>query len=284
LDDDDDDAAAMLCSWAWSAALADAAAYGERHRNGVLLLGGMAETELDGVRRITSLNEGEATLITSWAAPPTWHAGRIHPGRGRYLIKSGQRSGSPSRSPSRPARSRCTTPTALAGPIPRDRELGDLTGAAAVKRARTLRPDLGEIGPSDHGLRMLSIGCREVWMSWEDVALVIMGPRSNKTSAITVPTVLATPGLVVATSDKADLRALTAGVRADDAGSTVRRAACSGGRPGGARSAPRRAPTWRRDGSLCRVAPRTNRRRDGAPDRRSGRAHRVLEPVSRRSG
>ncbi|MBW0101422.1 hypothetical protein [Pseudonocardia sp. KRD291] len=162
LDDDDDDvvAAAMLCSWAWSAALTDAAAYGSRRRNvvqvqdelwralrvapglversdritrlgrhrgvvsfqithslddlealptesdrakargmasrnGVLLLGGMAEKELDGVRRITSLSEGEAALITSWAAPPTWHAGRIHPGRGKYLIKSGQRVGLP---------------------------------------------------------------------------------------------------------------------------------------------------------------------------------------------
>ncbi|MER7433671.1 hypothetical protein ACFU8R_28165 [Pseudonocardia alni] len=162
LDDDDDEvvAAAMLCSWAWSAALADAAAYGEhrrnvvqvqdelwralrvapglversdritrlgRHRgvvsfqvthslddlealpteadrakarglasrNGVLLLGGMAESELDGLRRITSLSQGEAALITSWAAPPTWHAGRIHPGRGKYLIKSGQRIGLP---------------------------------------------------------------------------------------------------------------------------------------------------------------------------------------------
>ena len=162
LDDDADDvvAAAMLCSWAWSAALADAAAHGEqprnvvqvqdelwralraapglversdritrlgRHRgvvsfqvthslddldalpteadrakarglasrNGVLLLGGMAESELDGLRRITSLSEGEAALITSWAAPPTWHAGRLHPGRGKYLIKSGQRVGLP---------------------------------------------------------------------------------------------------------------------------------------------------------------------------------------------
>lgn len=162
LDDDDDEvvAAAMLCSWAWSAALADAAAYSDRRRNvvqvqdelwralrvapglversdritrlgrhrgvvsfqvthslddlealpteadrakarglasrnGVLLLGGMAETELDGLRRITSLSRGEAALITSWAAPPTWHAGRIHPGRGKYLIKSGQRIGLP---------------------------------------------------------------------------------------------------------------------------------------------------------------------------------------------
>jgi len=162
LDDDDDDvvAAAMLCSWAWSAALTDAAGYGSRprnvvqvqdelwralrvapglversdritrlgrhrgvvsfqithslddlealptetdrakargmaSRNGVLVLGGMAEKELDGLGRITSLSRGETDLITSWAAPPTWHAGRTHPGRGKYLIKSGQRVGLP---------------------------------------------------------------------------------------------------------------------------------------------------------------------------------------------
>jgi hypothetical protein len=162
LDDDDDDvvAAAMLCSWAWSAALADAAAYRTRRRNivqvqdelwralrvapglversdritrlgrhrgvvsfqvthslddrealptetdrakargmasrnGILILGGMAEKELDGLARITSLSRSEAALITSWAAPPTWHAGGMHPGRGKYLIKSGQRVGLP---------------------------------------------------------------------------------------------------------------------------------------------------------------------------------------------
>ena len=163
LDDDDDDvvAAAMLCSWAWSAALADAAAHattgrrnivqvqdelwralrvapglversdritrlgrhrgvvsfqvthslddlealptdtdrakarGMASRNGVLLLGGMADKELDGLRRIVALSDSEAALITSWAAPPTWHAHRVHPGRGKYLIKSGQRVGLP---------------------------------------------------------------------------------------------------------------------------------------------------------------------------------------------
>jgi hypothetical protein len=97
----------------------------------------------------------------------------------------------------------------------RARELGDLTGPAAVKRARQLRPTAGELDPSGHGLRLLSVDRREVWMSWEDVALVIMGPRSNKTSAIAVPTVLAAPGLAVATSNKADLWALTAGMRAN---------------------------------------------------------------------
>ncbi|GAA2861936.1 ATPase [Pseudonocardia halophobica] len=72
-----------------------AKARGMASRNGVLILGGMAEKELDGLRRITSLTSGEAALVTSWAAPPTWHSGRAHPGRGKYLIKSGERMGLP---------------------------------------------------------------------------------------------------------------------------------------------------------------------------------------------
>ncbi len=92
-------------------------------------------------------------------------------------------------------------------------ELGDLTGAAAVARARRLRPTVRHLGPAEQGIRLLSIGGKEAWMSWEDVALVVMGPRSNKTSAIAVPTVLSAPGLAVATSNKSDLWALTTGMR-----------------------------------------------------------------------
>jgi len=72
-----------------------AKARGLAARNGILLLGGMADKELDGLRRIVPLTSGEGSLITSWAAPPTWHAGRAHPGRGKYLIKSGERMGLP---------------------------------------------------------------------------------------------------------------------------------------------------------------------------------------------
>jgi len=34
-------------------------------------------------------------LVTSCAAPPTWVPGQRHPGRGKYLIKSGGRMGLP---------------------------------------------------------------------------------------------------------------------------------------------------------------------------------------------
>ncbi|HEY2206750.1 MAG TPA: hypothetical protein VGH99_19985 [Pseudonocardia sp.] len=64
-------------------------------RNATIVLGGMAEHELDALRRITPLSEGEAALVTSWAAAPTWVGGAPHPGRGKYLIKSGERIGLP---------------------------------------------------------------------------------------------------------------------------------------------------------------------------------------------
>jgi hypothetical protein len=156
LDDDDDEvvAAAMLCSWAWAAAMIDgAAALGQRRnvvrvqdelwralrvapglvemsdrvtrlnrhrgeisfqvthslddlealpteadrakargmasRAGIMVLGGMADKELDGIRRITPMTSQETAMVRSWAAPPTWIAGSAHPGRGRYLLKAG---------------------------------------------------------------------------------------------------------------------------------------------------------------------------------------------------
>lgn len=96
----------------------------------------------------------------------------------------------------------------------RQRDLGDLSGAAALRKAATLRPTLSSVSdPRDRGIRLLTIAGRDIWMSWEDVALIIMGPRSNKTSAIAVPAVISAPGLVVATSNKADLWALTSGLR-----------------------------------------------------------------------
>lgn len=157
LDGDTDDivAAAMLCSWAWAAALTDtttrnvvqvqdelwralraapglvekadritrlgrhhgvvslqithslddldalatdadrAKARGLASRTAILVLGGMPERDLDRLRGIVSLTDAERALVASWAAPPTWHTGHRHPGRGKYLIKSGQRIGLP---------------------------------------------------------------------------------------------------------------------------------------------------------------------------------------------
>ena len=64
-------------------------------RAGLLVLGGMAGRELDALRGVVPVTAGEAGLVTSWAAPPTWTSGAAHPGRGRYLLKSGERIGLP---------------------------------------------------------------------------------------------------------------------------------------------------------------------------------------------
>lgn len=72
-----------------------AKARGMAARNGVLVLGGLDSKELDAISKIAPLTSGEASLLTSWAAPPTWVAGMAHPGRGKYLIKSGERLGLP---------------------------------------------------------------------------------------------------------------------------------------------------------------------------------------------
>jgi hypothetical protein len=72
-----------------------AKARGMASRNGVMVLGGMADKELDGITRITPLTSQEASMVRSWAAPPTWISGTQHPGRGKYLLKSGERVGLP---------------------------------------------------------------------------------------------------------------------------------------------------------------------------------------------
>ena len=105
----------------------------------------------------------------------------------------------------------------------RGHQLGDLTGPAAHAKAGELRPNLTSTGTAagsgvagdQVGIRVGRLDGRDVRMSWEDVALIIMGPRSNKTSALAVPAVRAAPGLAVATSNKADLWALTSAARAE---------------------------------------------------------------------
>ena len=72
-----------------------AKARGMAARAGTLLLGGMPPGELESLRRVATFTDAESALVTSWAAPPAWHPNRVHPGRGKYLIKTGQRLGLP---------------------------------------------------------------------------------------------------------------------------------------------------------------------------------------------
>ncbi|WP_375433366.1 type IV secretory system conjugative DNA transfer family protein [uncultured Friedmanniella sp.] len=58
-------------------------------------------------------------------------------------------------------------------------------------------------------------GGRPLFASWEDVAVMIAGPRTSKTSSFAIPAVLAAPGPCFATSNKRDLVDATATVRAN---------------------------------------------------------------------
>jgi len=94
-----------------------------------------------------------------------------------------------------------------------------MTGREAKQRGKALRPSLAGADRttrmSEYGSLLGTVGREPVYKSWEDVAVVFMGPRSNKTSAIAVPGILSAPGAVVATSNKPDLWMLTAALRAE---------------------------------------------------------------------
>jgi len=72
-----------------------AKAKGLAARNGIKVWGGMDDAELRRVSEISPLTDRERALLASWQAPPTWVPGLAHPGRGKYLIKSGSRLGLP---------------------------------------------------------------------------------------------------------------------------------------------------------------------------------------------
>lgn len=90
---------------------------------------------------------------------------------------------------------------------------GDLR--AARKEAQRLRPGTPLSRPDDYGIEVgrTVIGDHPVRMSWEDVGVVIAGPRMGKTKSVGIRAVCAAPGAVAATSNKGDLHDHTRGVR-----------------------------------------------------------------------
>jgi len=105
----------------------------------------------------------------------------------------------------------------LAGPA----DLEGLMGASALARARQLRPSLARVERPAAGDVGWQVGTLipaggAIRGSHEDVGLAVMAPRAGKTTSLAVPIVLQAPGAVVATSNKADLWAATAAIRAAD--------------------------------------------------------------------
>jgi hypothetical protein len=72
-----------------------AKARGFADRSAITVLAGLPPRELARVNKITPLTGPEQHLVTSWSAPDSWQAGARHPGRGKYLIKTGERLGIP---------------------------------------------------------------------------------------------------------------------------------------------------------------------------------------------
>lgn len=72
-----------------------AKAQGFIERSAIKVLAGLPPRELDRVGHVVRLGVAERELVSSWAAPEAWLPGAMHPGRGKYLIKTGDRPGLP---------------------------------------------------------------------------------------------------------------------------------------------------------------------------------------------
>ncbi len=72
-----------------------ARARGFMDRSAITVLAGLPPRELAKVNEITPLTEPEQALIASWSAPESYQPGARHPGRGKFLIKTGERLGIP---------------------------------------------------------------------------------------------------------------------------------------------------------------------------------------------
>jgi len=72
-----------------------AKAQGFVERAAIKILAGLPPRELDRIHQVVPLNTAERDLVASWAAPEAWLPGIAHPGRGKYLIKTGERPGLP---------------------------------------------------------------------------------------------------------------------------------------------------------------------------------------------
>lgn len=95
--------------------------------------------------------------------------------------------------------------------------LGDVTGKGAITKGAELRglkdDQLKGLSARDVAMVIGRIGKKVIVKTLEDFTLIIMGPRSNKTSSQAVPRILSAMGAVVATSNKPDLWILTAALR-----------------------------------------------------------------------
>ena len=101
------------------------------------------------------------------------------------------------------------------------KDLEEMSTKQAEKKARALRPSLRSnktVAEQDRGLRLfkLMVGGQWLHMSWEDVLVAFMAPRSGKSTALAIPAILEAPGAVIATANKSDLVLATRALRQKD--------------------------------------------------------------------
>jgi hypothetical protein len=72
-----------------------AKARGFVERSAIVALGGLPRRELAAVTQVVPLTDREVDLVASWSSAESWQPGARHPGRGSYLLKTGQRPGLP---------------------------------------------------------------------------------------------------------------------------------------------------------------------------------------------
>lgn len=86
--------------------------------------------------------------------------------------------------------------------VGKGRDIAALTHAAAHAKAQRLG-----VNVSAAGLPIARLVSDSTWLysSWEDVCVMIAGPRTGKTTCWVVPRILAAPGAVVTTSNKRDI-------------------------------------------------------------------------------
>jgi hypothetical protein len=72
-----------------------ARARGFMDRSAITVLAGLPPRELERVNEVTPLTDPERALVASWSAPESYQPGARHPGRGKFLIKTGERLGIP---------------------------------------------------------------------------------------------------------------------------------------------------------------------------------------------
>ncbi len=95
------------------------------------------------------------------------------------------------------------------------RDIQPFLAKAMEAKARSMRPSLKNtkhLAPADTGIILGNLqGTKhEVRIGFEDVAVAIMAPRSGKTTSLAIPSILAAPGPVLLTSNKAGGDAYTA--------------------------------------------------------------------------